>query len=76
MEDIKELAQIEAPYGKQISLNKVTYDNGFSLIRMRIKEGKRFTDMDLDINTVKTLDSIFSQWIDEEEKLHSSDISE
>ena len=73
MEDITELGQLEAPYGKQITLNKVTYDNGFSLIRMRIKEGKRFTDMDLDINTVKSLSGIFSQWADAESKMHESD---
>lgn len=63
MEDIKELATLDAPYGKNISLVEVKYDNGFSLIRMRIKEGKRFTDMDLDVNTVKSLHDVFSQWL-------------
>jgi len=63
MEDIKSLAQIDAPYNKKISLDQVIYDNGFALIRMRIKEGKRFTDMDLDIDTIETLNGVFSQWL-------------
>lgn len=64
MEEIKELATLDAPYGKKISLVEVKYDNGFSVMRMRIKEGKRFTDMDLDANTAKSLRDIFSQWLE------------
>jgi len=63
IEQINELAQIDAPYGKKITLNSVSYDNGFNLIRLRIKEGKRFTDMDLDVNTVKELETVFSTWL-------------
>jgi len=44
----------------------VRYDNGFGLIRMRIKEGKRFTDMDLDYATVEKLNTIFSKWLEEQ----------
>jgi len=70
MEEITALAQIEAPYAKHISLHKVEYDNGFSLIRMRIKEGKRFTDMDLDMQTVTALHAVFSRWIEAESRLY------
>jgi hypothetical protein len=63
MEDVNELGEIEAPYGKQVIFKDITYDNGFKLLRIRIKEGKRFTDMDLDINTVKLLQKQFNDWL-------------
>jgi len=62
MEEITEVADIAAPYGKQITIKKVAYDNGFEMLRIRIKEGKRITDMDLDPQTVKSLLDVFSQW--------------
>ena len=66
MEDIKEVGEIEAPYGKQIIFKDITYDNGFKFMRLRIKEGKRFTDMDLDVNTVKLWQQKFEQWLEEQ----------
>jgi len=66
MELIDNIAKINAPYGKEVTLNNVSYENGFNLIRMRIKEGKRFTDMDLDKKTIEELNSLFSQWLTEQ----------
>lgn len=63
MEDIKDLGEIEAPYGKLITFKDVTFDNGFKFMRIRIKEGKRFTDMDLDKDTVKLIQAQFSDWL-------------
>lgn len=66
MEDVKNFGEIEAPYGKQVSFKDVTYDNGFKLLRLRIKEGKRFTDMDLDENTIKLWQEKFAEWLAEQ----------
>jgi len=66
MEDIKEKGEIDAPYGKQITFKEITYDNGFKFMRLRIKEGKRFTDMDLDVNTVKLWQQKFDEWLSEQ----------
>ena len=63
MEEIKELSVIDAPYGKQITIKNVSYDNGFNMMRIRIKEGKRFTDMDLDANTVKAWHAQMTEWL-------------
>lgn len=63
MEDIKDFGEIEAPYGKLMTFKDVTFDNGFKFMRIRIKEGKRFTDMDLDADTVKLLQQKFSEWL-------------
>jgi len=65
MEEIKELGEMELPYGKLMTFKDVTFDNGFKFMRIRIKEGKRFTDMDLDTETVKQLQVKFEQWLAE-----------
>jgi len=66
MEDITEITQIKAPYGKIITINEVEYDNGFKVLRVRIKEGKRFTDMDLDVNTTQAISDVLASWLTEQ----------
>jgi len=63
MEKIEQLGEIAAPYGKKISFQKIAYDNGFQILRMRIREGKRFTDMDLDVETIQQLQGVFVKWL-------------
>ena len=65
MEEIKALGEMELPYGKLMTFKDVTFDNGFKFMRIRIKEGKRFTDLDLDTETVKQLQIKFEQWLAE-----------
>ncbi|MDH5230633.1 MAG: hypothetical protein OEZ58_11180 [Gammaproteobacteria bacterium] len=62
MEEIEELGTIPAPYGKEIRMQQVTYDNGFKLLRMHIKEGKRFTTMDIDPVTAANWGKMFTEW--------------
>ena len=63
MEKIEQLGEIAAPYNKKISFQRVVYENGFQMLRMRIQEGKRFTDMDLDVETVQQLQGVFVKWL-------------
>ena len=62
MEEIESIEKLPAPYGKEIEFQRVTYDNGFSMLRLRIREGKRFTMVDLDPNTAKEWLRVISQW--------------
>ena len=66
MEEIESLEKILAPYGKEIEFQQVKYDNGFTMLRLRIKEGKRFTTLDLDPNTVNSWVEIMSNWKDQQ----------
>ena len=43
-----DLDTFDAPWGKKIVLQKVEYEGGLVLLRVRIKEGSRFTLLDLD----------------------------
>jgi hypothetical protein len=63
-ETITDIEAIEAPYGKQILLQDVAYENGMHVVRIRIREGQRFTILDLDENSANTLSSALTQWSD------------
>jgi hypothetical protein len=42
------IATIEAPYRREIWLDDVRFESGMRLLRVTIKEGRRFTQLDLD----------------------------
>lgn len=66
METVSDIKVIDAPYNKQITFQKVEYENGFQFIRLRIKEGKRFTMMDLDAGTASTCIETIQNWLDDQ----------
>ncbi|MDH5547536.1 MAG: hypothetical protein OEZ43_18295 [Gammaproteobacteria bacterium] len=63
MEKLSEIAELDAPFNKKITFQKVEYENGFQFLRMRIKEGKRFTIIDLDVHTAQSCADTINQWI-------------
>lgn len=62
-ETVQPLREVQAPWGKEITLTAVTYDSGMRAVRMRIREGRRFTDMELDPDTVHTLIDVLGTWL-------------
>ena len=61
-EKVTDIKAMEAPYGKKIVFQEVVYENGTSILRMRIREGTRFTIIDLDNNTASQLADVMSIW--------------
>lgn len=62
-DSITDLQTITAPWNKTVTLQEVTYQGGMKMLRLRIKEGMRFTDLELDADTVKTLNGSLSNWL-------------
>lgn len=57
------LASLDAPWGKRIELQQVAYENSeVVLFRIRIREGKRFTILDLDPATAKAWAACMGDW--------------
>ena len=54
-ETVAPLAEIAAPYGREVVLQDVTHESGMRMLRLRIREGHRFTIMDLDADTATLL---------------------
>jgi hypothetical protein len=62
-EEIKtRIGTIEAPYGREIWLDEVLFESGMRLLRVTIKEGRRFTQLDLDPATADQWSQIMLDW--------------
>ncbi len=64
MADILELARLTIPLGQQeIQVQHIQHvEGGMPLLRLRIREGKRFTIFDMDAISAKTLGAVMQQW--------------
>jgi hypothetical protein len=64
MAKITELSKIRVPLGgQQIELQQIDHaEGGMSLLRVRIREGKRFTIFDVDPETAKQWASTMQKW--------------
>ena len=64
MAKITELGKISVPLGgQQIELQQIDHaDDGMSLLRVRIREGKRFTIFDIDPETAKQWAGVMQKW--------------
>ncbi|MBI5120298.1 MAG: hypothetical protein HZA67_04790 [Rhodospirillales bacterium] len=58
----EEMARLQAPWGREVRLIRLTYDSGFEMLRLAIKEGKRFTTLDLDPLTASKLAGFMAGW--------------
>jgi hypothetical protein len=60
---VTHLDKFSAPYGKEVTLENVTYENGMRVLRIHIREGNRFTVMDIDEDTASTWGTAMSDWV-------------
>jgi hypothetical protein len=64
MADIQPLFQTIVPLGQQqLELQQIEHvEGGMPLLRLRIREGKRFTILDIDPVTAKDLSMAIDRW--------------
>lgn len=62
---VTDIRKFDAPWGRKVTLQNVTYDGGMALIRVRIQENKRFTDLELDPETAAQIARILDDWAGE-----------
>ena len=69
MTKIIELAKFKVPLGSQeIELQQIDHvEGGMSLMRIRIREGKRFTIFDIDPGTAQHWAEAMQQWANTQE---------
>ncbi len=61
---VSDLEIIEAPWNKTVTVQEIAYAGGMKMLRLRIKEGRRFTDLELDSGTIATLAGALQRWLD------------
>jgi hypothetical protein len=62
---VTRLEKFSAPYGKEVTLENVAYANGMRVLRIHIREGNRFTVMDIDASTAMTWGDAMTRWAGE-----------
>ncbi len=62
-EEIKtRIATIDAPYRREVWLDDVRFESGMRLLRVTIKEGRRFTQLDVDAATANRWGQALLDW--------------
>lgn len=61
-ETVTPLERFAAPYGREVELLDVLYESGMRLLRVRIREGNRFTILELDASTAARWGGAMSAW--------------
>lgn len=46
--EVREIGRASAPWGKELVVQALSYSSGLRIARIRIREGRRFTVLDLD----------------------------
>ena len=66
-ERVMALDEFEAPYGRKIKLEAVEHESGMRMLRLRIREGRRFTILDIDENTARHWGAAMCLWADRQD---------
>ncbi|MCW8916923.1 MAG: hypothetical protein OQK24_13860 [Magnetovibrio sp.] len=61
-ESLTDIEIVNAPWNKELTISDATYEGGFKMLRIRIKEGKRFTDLELDYETAAHMAELIGKW--------------
>ena len=64
-EDVTVLSRIDAPYGRKVVLESVEHSADMHMLRIRIREGVRFTVLDIDKETALLWSAAMSAWASE-----------
>ncbi len=56
------MGTVDLPWAKRLEMFSVEFEGGISLLRLRFREGKRFTIIELDHDTAAQLGATLTQW--------------
>jgi hypothetical protein len=58
----KEIGEIAAPYGRKVRLDEIAYESGMTLLRVTIREGGRYTILEIDPVTADQWGRLMVDW--------------
>lgn len=64
---VTDLEEFQAPWGRQVRLQEIEYQGGMIMLRVRIREGSRFTDLELAGEDARQLAERLSAWAGRQE---------
>ena len=63
-EVVTEIVELELPFGRRAILKNVAFEGGLNMLRLTLREGRRFTIMDLDAASAKAFGQAMADWAD------------
>ncbi|MEI2733805.1 MAG: hypothetical protein V9G24_02650 [Rhodoblastus sp.] len=57
------LDTIQAPFGREIRMDELRYESGMRILRVTIREGRRFTTLDLDPERARQFANALYGWM-------------
>ncbi len=57
-----QLGEFELPFKRQATLKNVDFESGLSMLRLTLREGRRFTVVDLDASSARDLAEMMTKW--------------
>ena len=64
-QDTRSLEKFAAPLGGEVELLEISFEGGVNLLRVRIRQGTRFTDLDLDQVTAARWGAAMTAWAED-----------
>jgi hypothetical protein len=61
-EEVNDLGIIDLPYGREVRMEEIVYESGMRLLRMRMREGKRHTIIDVDAESAAAWGKVLGDW--------------
>lgn len=61
-ETVTELDRFAAPWNREVTLQAVRHESGLAMLRVRIREGRRFTVFDIDAETAARWAETMGEW--------------
>ncbi len=52
---LRDIAELELPFGRRARIREVTYDSGLRMVRLILIEGRRITQVDMDADSARHL---------------------
>ncbi len=59
------IEEFTAPYNRIVKMENVAHESGMQMLRLHIREGRRFTIMDLDKETALKMGKLLLTWAEE-----------
>ncbi len=69
-ESVSTLDEFATPYGRSVKLENVEYESGMRMLRIRIREGKRFTILDIDQPAATRWVEVMHAWAGDAKQHH------
>jgi uncharacterized protein DUF6967 len=62
LETVTDIGELEIPYSRHLRLQNVDFHNGFNMMRMIWREGRRLTIVNIDAETATKLGNELLKW--------------